>query len=57
MNFELTRFYTAEIVLGLEALRAKHIVHRDLKPENVLLSSTWHAKIGDFGDSKIIDEA
>jgi serine/threonine protein kinase len=57
LNFELTRFYTAEIVLGLEALRAKNIVHRDLKPENVLLSSTWHAKIGDFGDSKIIDEA
>lgn len=42
---------------GLEALRERKIVHRDLKPDNVLLDGKFHAKLGDFGDSKIIEEA
>ncbi|KAL1518936.1 hypothetical protein AB1Y20_022780 [Prymnesium parvum] len=47
---QLARTYLAEIVLGLEYLHEKlGIVHRDLKPENVLVSSSGHIKLTDFG--------
>lgn len=45
-----------QIALGLSVLHEAKIVHRDLKPDNVLLQptgSTFHAKIADFGISKL----
>lgn len=32
-----TKFYAAEIILGVEELHNKQIVYRDLKPENILI--------------------
>lgn len=45
-------FYLAEIILALDHLHTHGILHRDLKPENVLLSSTGHCCLTDFGLAK-----
>ena len=42
-----------EIGEGVNYLHQKEIIHRDLKSLNVLLDSDLHAKISDFGLSKV----
>ena len=49
-----TRFYSSEILLGLEYLHSKDIIYRDLKPENILLEKTGHICLTDYGISKYI---
>lgn len=50
-----TRFYTAEIVEGLEGLHNAGVIYRDLKPENILLNAQGHIVLTDFGLSKQFD--
>ncbi|KAF0992211.1 hypothetical protein HZS_2886 [Henneguya salminicola] len=55
------RFIIVQIVLALRYLNERRppVIHYDLKPGNILLLSganAWHAKITDFGLSKIIPE-
>lgn len=49
---QFVKFLTAELVLGLEILHNKNICHRDMKPDNIMFDKNFHAKIGDFGESK-----
>lgn len=53
---DMTRFYAAEIVLAIEYLHARDIIYRDLKPENLLLDSSGHVKITDFGFAKRVED-
>ena len=50
---EISRFYSCQIVLGLEYLHNNNVIYRDLKPENILLDSKGNVKLADFGLSKM----
>jgi serine/threonine protein kinase len=44
----LLRFYTRQIVHGLEALDRNYYVHFDIKPENLLVTINLEVKLSDF---------
>ena len=46
---ERTRFWSSQILLGLEHMHSLGVVYRDLKPENVLLDSVGNLRISDLG--------
>lgn len=46
------RFYLAEILLAIEYLHSFDILYRDIKPENILIDSSGHVKLTDFGLAK-----
>jgi len=48
----LAKVHLYELLEALEFLHARGIVHRDLKAENMLLSSTGHIVLIDFGTAK-----
>ncbi|MFH4973861.1 hypothetical protein AB6A40_000570 [Gnathostoma spinigerum] len=43
------RFYTAELILALDCLHKMGYIHRDVKPDNLLIGSSGHVKLADFG--------
>ncbi|CDS35467.1 agc family protein kinase [Echinococcus multilocularis] len=45
------RFYSSEIICGLERLHTMHIVHLDVKPTNMLIADSGHLFITDFDRS------
>eukprot|EP01103_Thecamoeba_quadrilineata_P019258 TRINITY_DN7712_c0_g1_i1.p1 TRINITY_DN7712_c0_g1~~TRINITY_DN7712_c0_g1_i1.p1 ORF type:complete len:380 (-),score=72.83 TRINITY_DN7712_c0_g1_i1:221-1360(-) len=51
---DVARFFSSEIILALEHMHSFDIVYRDLKPENLLIDSTGHIKITDFGFAKVV---
>ncbi|XP_077991876.1 rho-associated protein kinase 2-like isoform X2 [Glandiceps talaboti] len=50
------RFYTAEVVLALDAIHSMGYIHRDVKPDNMLLDSSGHLKLADFGTCMKMDK-
>jgi protein kinase X len=55
-SLNVTRFFAAEITLGLDYLHSQDIIYRDLKPENLLIDHDGHVKITDFGFAKLVPD-
>ncbi len=49
------KFYTAEVVLALDAIHSMGFIHRDIKPDNMLLDRNGHLKLADFGTCMKMD--
>nr|XP_017209991.1 rho-associated protein kinase 1-like isoform X1 [Danio rerio] len=52
---EWAQFYTAEVVLALDAIHSLGFIHRDIKPDNMLLDRNGHLKLADFGTCTKMD--
>ncbi|XP_004914526.1 rho-associated protein kinase 2 isoform X2 [Xenopus tropicalis] len=50
------KFYTAEVVLALNAIHSMGLIHRDVKPDNMLLDKYGHLKLADFGTCMKMDQ-
>ena len=50
------RYYTRQIINGLETLNKNNYVHFDIKPENILITNNLILKLSDFSISKKFDE-
>ena len=46
---EVARFYLAELVMAVSSVHAMGFIHRDIKPDNILIDSSGHIKLADFG--------
>ncbi len=45
----ITGFFVACLVAGLEYTHEKKILHRDIKPENLVIDDDGYLRITDFG--------
>ena len=50
------RFYISELILAIESIHKLDCIHRDIKPDNILIDSTGHIKLSDFGLAKISEK-
>ncbi|ADM12617.1 cyclin-dependent protein kinase [Encephalitozoon intestinalis ATCC 50506] len=54
IGMEVAKFFTYQILQGLEFLHGIGVVHRDLKPSNILLMRSGDLKIADFGLARAV---
>ena len=45
----MSRFYSAQIIMAISVLHDMGYIHRDIKPDNILLDKDGHARLADFG--------
>lgn len=53
----LVKEWMARIALGLNELHTRNIIHRDIKPANIFVFSEHDVRLGDYGQSKIIESS
>ncbi|UXI17092.1 general transcription factor IIH subunit 5 [Sarcoptes scabiei] len=46
---EMCKFYATQMILAISALHDLGYIHRDIKPHNILIDSTGHIRLADFG--------
>jgi mitogen-activated protein kinase 1/3 len=46
-----------QLLCGLSYLHAANVMHRDVKPQNVLIGSSWHVKLCDFGSARTVENS
>lgn len=47
-----TKFFIANLIVGLDYLHRNRIIHRDIKPENLVMDSQGYIRITDLGVSR-----
>jgi serine/threonine protein kinase len=58
LKYKVAGRFSIDCARGLRYLhehKPDEVVHRDLKPNNLLISSSGHCKISDFGLAKVLD--
>ncbi|CEF67744.1 3-phosphoinositide-dependent protein kinase 1 [Strongyloides ratti] len=53
-SVDQAKFIITELIEALVHIHSLNVIHRDVKPENLLISSTGHVILSDFGCSKIL---
>ena len=47
-----TKFFIANLIIGLEYMHNNNVIHRDIKPENLVLDKDGYLRITDMGISR-----
>lgn len=51
MSEDKVVFYVSEVVAATQECHSRGVIHRDIKPENILIDSSGHVKLCDFGSA------
>lgn len=55
LDWERALIFIAELAVAVETLHRSHAIHRDIKADNILISTSGHVRLSDFGSSKRLE--